>query len=124
MPTSTLVSYELLIVRAGDGNSIVVINLTANEFPLALLQLGEGNGALTGSQWGVVNLANGACVGAWKAGEAPNVPGGLNCQMAGNPLELKKKDLFGGESFLVYYDGKQVGECDKNQNQCSISFVP
>ena len=124
VPTGTPESYQLLIVRAQDGNSMVVINQSVNVFPLKLLQLRRGNAALSGADWGVVNLANGACVGAWKAGEAPNVPGGLNCQMAGNRLELKKKDLFGGESFLVYYDGKQVGECDKNQNQCSINFIP
>jgi hypothetical protein len=124
LPTGTPVSYELLIVRAGDGNSLVVLNLTADVFPLSLLRLGNGKDALSGAAWGVDNLASGACVGAWKAGEAPNVPGGLNCQMAGYPLELKKKELFEGESFVVYYNGKQVGKCDKNQTQCSIRILP
>jgi serine/threonine protein kinase len=123
-PTETIASYQLLIVRASDGNSLVVVNQSANVFPLSLLQLGKGGGALSGAAWGVDLLARGACVGAWKSGEALNVPGGVNCQMAGNRLELKKKDLFGGESFLVYYDGKQVGSCGKNQDQCLIRFVP
>jgi hypothetical protein len=72
----------------------------------------------------VDNLASGACVGAWKAGENHNVPGGLNCQLVGNRLERKKKDLLGGAAFSVYYNGKRVGQCDNNQNQCAIKFTP
>jgi serine/threonine protein kinase len=124
LPTGTPVTYELLIVRAGDGNSLIVLNQTADVFPLALLRLGNGKDALSGSAWGVDNLASGACVGAWKAGEDRNVLGGLNCRQVSARLELKKKDLFGGESFTVYYDGKQVGMCDKNQNPCLIRFTP
>ena len=124
LPTEAPASYQLLIVRAGDGNSIVVINQSVHVFPLNLLQLGQGNGSLSGASWGVDNLASGACVGAWKAGENHDVPGGSNCELVGNERELKKKDLFGGEAFAVYYDGKQVGECDRNQNQCSIRILP
>ena len=124
LPTGTQVSYELLIVRAGDGNSLIVRNQTADVFPLSLLRLGNGKDALSGAAWGLDNLASGACVGAWKAGEDSKVPGGLNCRQVSARLELKKKDLLGGESFTVYYDGKEVGKCDKNQNQCLISIVP
>ena len=124
LPTEAPASYHLLIVRAGDGNSIVVINQSVHVFPLNLLQLGQGNGSLSGASWGVDKLASGACVGAWKAGENHDVPGGSNCELVGTERELKKKDLFGGDAFAVYYDGKQVGECDKNQNQCSIRILP
>jgi len=124
VPTETAASYQVLIVRAGDGNSIVLLNQSADVFPLTPLQLGKGNGALSGASWGVDNLAKGECVGAWKAGEAHSVPGGLNCQLVGNQRELKKKDLLGDAAFLVYYDGKQVGQCDKNQDQCLIKFIP
>jgi serine/threonine protein kinase len=124
LPTGTPVSYELLIVRGGDGNSLVVLNLTADVFPLSLLRLGNGKDAISGSAWGVDNLASGACVGAWKAGEDHAVPGGLNCQLVGTRRELKKKDLLSGETFLVYYDGKQVGQCDKNQYRCAIRILP
>ena len=124
VPTDVPAIYQLLIVRAGDGNIIVVLNEGKGEFPLNFLQLGKGNSALSGASWGVDNLNAGECVGAWKAGEAHQVPGGLNCQLVGNQLERKKKDLFGGEAFVVYYDGKQVGTCDKNQNQCSIRIIP
>jgi serine/threonine protein kinase len=121
--TKAPASYQLLIVRAGDGNSIVVFNQSADVFPLRLLQIGKGNGALSGASWGVDNLNRGECVGAWKAGEAHNVPGGVNCQLVAN-RELKKKDLLGDAAFAVYYNGKQVGQCDRNQNQCSIKFTP
>ena len=124
VPTKTSVSYDLLIVRGGDGNSLIVVNLTTSVFPLSLLRLGNGKDALSGAAWGVDNLAGGACVGAWKAGEEHKVPGGLNCQLVGARLEPKKKEMFGGESFVVYYDGKQVGECDRNQNQCLIRILP
>ena len=124
LPTETPVSYELLIIRAGDGNSLAVVNLTADVFPISLLRLGNGGDSLSGTAWGLDNLADGDCVGAWKAGENRVPPGGFSCQLVGNRLELKKKALFGGESFVVYYDGKQVGDCDKNQNQCLIRFSP
>jgi serine/threonine protein kinase len=124
LPTERPVSYELFIVRGGDGNSVVVINLTTDAFPLFQLRLGSSNSVLTGAAWGVTNLESGECVGAWKAGEDHTVPGGLNCQLVGTRRELKKKDLFGGETFLVYYDGKKVGQCDENQYQCSIRFTP
>jgi len=123
-PTGTPVSYELLIVRAGDGNSLMVLNLTADSFPLSLLRLGNGKDGISGSAWGVDNLASGECVGVWKAGEDHIVPGGFNCQLVGTRRELKKKDLLGGETFLVYYAGKPVGQCDKNQNQCAIRILP
>ncbi len=122
--TATPASYQLLIVRAGDGNSIVVFNQSADVFPLNLLQLGKGNSALSGASWGVDNLNSGECVGAWKAGEAQQVPGGINCHLVGNQRELKKKDLLGDGAFAVYYNGKQVGTCDRNQNQCWIKFIP
>jgi len=124
LPTEAPVSYQLLIVRAGDGNSIAVVNQSVAAFPLKGLQLGKGNSAILGADWGVNNLARGECVGAWKAGEAHNVPGGLSCELVGSRRELKKKDLLGDTAFLVYYDGKQVGSCDKNQAQCSIRFAP
>jgi len=124
LPTETSASYQLLIVRAGDGNSIVVVNQSVYVFPLKGLQLGKGNVALSGADWGADILASGECVGAWKAGEAHNVPGGSNCLLVGSQRELKKKDLLGDVAFLVYYDGKQVGKCDKNQNQCLITISP
>ncbi|HEU0294589.1 MAG TPA: protein kinase [Anaerolineales bacterium] len=123
LPTETPVRYTLLIVRGQDGNSLIVVNLSAAPFPLSLLQLGNGNAALRGSAWGVDNLENKACVGAWKAGENREPPGGIACDMAG-ALELKKKDLFGGDTFVVFYAGKQVGTCTQNQLQCSISILP
>jgi hypothetical protein len=124
LPTSTPVNYELLIVRGGDGNSLVVINLTKNAFPLSLLQLGNGKDAIRGSAWGLDNLAGGACVGAWKAGEDREPPRGFDCQLVGSRLERKKKDLFSGETFVVFFAGEQVGICYKDQEQCSIMILP
>ena len=124
LPTSTPMSYELLILRGRDGNSLILVNLSENEFPLSLLRLGNGKDTLVGSAWGVDHLAGGACVGAWKAGEDHEPPAGFNCHLVGNQLQRNKKDLFGNVAFVVYYDGQQVGRCNKNQNQCSLKFSP
>ncbi len=123
-PTATPKSYKLLIVRGADGNSVAVVNLSTDAFPLSPLRLGNSKSALTGAEWDVDNLESGACVGAWKAGEERKPPGGLNCQLVGKRLERKKKDLFGGETFVVFYAGEQVGTCYKNQTQCSITILP
>ena len=122
LPTSTPVSYELLIVRGGDGNSVVVVNLTNNGFPLSQLRLGSSNSVLSGAAWGVTNLESGECVGAWKAGEGQEPPQGVNCDLVGQRLERKKKDLFGGETIVVYYAGERVGTC--SQARCSIAIRP
>ncbi len=123
-PPSTVTpqSYKLLIVRGADGNSVVVVNLTANEFPLSQLRLDSNNSVLTGAAWGVENLEKWACVGAWKAGEAQEPPYGVNCELVGQRLERKKKDLFGGETIAVFYAGEQVGMCSQDQQQCSITI--
>jgi len=123
LATATPISYKLLIVRASDGNSLIVVNVTGNVFPLSLLKLGSGKDAIAGSAWGVDYLAGRACVGAWKSGEAHRVSSGLGCRLVGE-IERKKKDLSGGATLAVYYDGEKVGTCAKNQNECSIQFSP
>jgi len=123
VPTATPISYRLLIVRASDGNSLIVVNLTAKVFPLSLLKLGSGKDALAGSAWGVDYLASRACVGAWKSGEAHRVSSSLGCTLVGE-LERKKKDLFSGAALPVYYDGEKVDTCEKNENECAIEFSP
>ena len=122
LDTPIAVSYKLLIARGGDGNSVVVVNLTAKEFPLSQLRLGSNSSVLAGSAWGVTNLESGQCVGAWKAGEAHEPPQGVNCELVGQRLERKKKDLFGGETLVVFYAGEQVGTC--SQERCSITIRP
>jgi len=122
LPTPTPVSYELLIVRGGDGNSLIVVNLTTDAFPLSQLRLGSSKSVLTGAAWGVTNLESGECVGAWKAGEAHEPPQSVNCELVGQRLERKKKDMFGGVTFVVYYAGEQVGICSQDRQQCSITI--
>lgn len=124
VPTATLVVYELLIVRAEDGNSLVVINMTANVFPLSLLQLGDGKEALSGTAWDMDNLAGGACVGVWKPGEDREPPAEINCQLVGNRLQRNKKDLLADQMFVVYFDGSEVGTCAKNEDRCSVKISP
>ncbi len=121
LPTAASTSYKLLIVRASDGNSLIVVNLTAKVFPLSLLKLGSGKDAIAGSAWGIDYLAGRACVGAWKAGEAHRVSSNLDCTLVGE-FERKKKEMLGGAALAVYYDDEKVGTCEKNQNECLIQF--
>jgi hypothetical protein len=123
VPTSTPVTYELLIIRGRDGNSLIVVNMADHVLPLSLLLLTNSKVTLSGSAWDLENLAGGACVGAWKPGEDRELSG-TDCQLVGERLQRNKKDLFDNEAFLVYYDGEEVGSCDKKQNQCLIRFSP
>lgn len=126
-PTASPVSYKLLIVRGQGNDSIVVVNQSESVFSLGLLRLGDAQGSISGTEWGVAELESGACVGAWKQnkGNAKNkLPDGLNCQLVGNSLLKDKKNWLGERPFAVYYDGKQVGICNKDQNQCLITIAP
>ena len=127
LPTSTLVSYQLLIVRGSGNDSIIIVNQSADAFPLSLLRLGDNQHGLNGSEWGVTKLENGACVGAWKKGKGNatySLPDGLKCSLTGEQAVLDKKNWFGDSTFAVFYDGKQYGVCGKDQNQCLFTIAP
>ncbi len=124
---TTPVSYQLLIVRGRDNDSIVVVNRSKNAFPLGLLRLESDEQVVNGTEWGVVNLERGACVGVWKEtkGNTKNrsldVP---NCELVGKRLFRDKKDWLGESSFVINYDGKEFGDCDEDQNECLITIAP
>jgi hypothetical protein len=125
--TASPSSYELLIVKGQGNESVVVINQTGNVFPLELLRLGDNEGGLNGTEWGVTNLESGSCVGVWKEKEENaryRLPEGLNCQLVGNLLVRDKKDWFGERTFVVFYNGVQAGSCDKDLSQCAVKILP
>jgi serine/threonine protein kinase len=120
-------SYELLIVKGQGNESVIVINQTGNAFSLDLLRLGNDEGGLNGTEWGVTNLESGSCVGVWKEkgkNERNKLPDGLNCQLVGNLLVRDKKDWFVENSFVVSYNEQQVGSCDRNLRQCVVQISP
>jgi serine/threonine protein kinase len=114
-------SYELLIAKRGE-DSLFVVNQTTEAFPLALLRLGDGEGAINGTDWGVDMLERGACVAAWKDKGKPRPPDGLTCDQVGESLTRGGGDLFWKEAFNVYYDERPVGICEKDQKECSINI--
>jgi len=126
-PTATSTSYQLLIVRGQDNDSIIMVNQSTSAFPLELLSLGDDKKGINGSEWGVVNLESGACVGVWKENKdntKTKLPEGLKCQLVGNLLLQDKKEWFGEKMFVVNYAGEDLDICDKDQKQCLITIVP
>ena len=75
--TPTQASFELLIVRGDDENSLTLVNQTADAFPLAPLRLGQGRGAIEGAEWGIEQIASEECVSAWKNERVRDLPQGL-----------------------------------------------
>jgi serine/threonine protein kinase len=126
VPTSTATpaaepttSYEVLIAkRAEDG--LFVINGTAQNLPLALLQLGDGAGRVDGADWGVSALSPGDCVVAWKDKGEPELPDKVQCNQVGNVLIRSKPDVFWEQLFYVYYGGETFGGCDKKAEECPV----
>ena len=119
--TPTPESYMLSIIKGPD--SLIVINLSENDFSLAQLRFENGKRTLSGSAWGVSKLQKGECVAALKSeGPMPPIPPeAKNCQMVGQ-IRIKKKDLPSDGKLIVYYNGKQVGICDKPQPSCAIQI--
>lgn len=112
-------SYELLIAKRGE-DSLFVVNLTAADFPLAPLWLGDGKDIVEGEDWGVSTLETNDCVTVWKDHGNPQPPEGLTCHQVGESLTRGTKKLFWKEAFDVYYDEELVGTCRKDQEECSI----
>jgi serine/threonine protein kinase len=121
LPTPTPAAssnYDLLIARRG-GDSLFVVNQTADAFPLALLRLGDEAGAINGTEWNLELLDSGACVTVW-ADEGNPKPPRVTCTEVGQQLTRPKVERFWEKAFNVYYQEQLVGICDKNQ--CSISI--
>lgn len=113
-------SYDLLIVKRGD-DSLFVVNQTAELFPLVWLRLGDGNGTVYGTQWGIETLESGACVAVWKDKGDPQPPDGLTCgEPVGERLTRGGGEVFWKESFDFYYDGELTGTCAGNQSECAF----
>jgi hypothetical protein len=123
-PTPTvesLASYDLLIAKRGE-ESLFVVNWAAEAFPLAPLRLGDGTGAINGTDWGIELLGSSACVAAWRDKGEPRPPRGQTCDPIGERLTRGGRDLFWKETFDVYYGEEWVGICEKEQQECSISI--
>jgi hypothetical protein len=108
--------YELLIATHKE-DSLFVVNQSAQPFPLARLRLGDGEGAISGSEWEIDRLAPGACVAAWKDSGKPKTPD-VTCSEVGVHLIRAGKARFWKSGFPVYFDGELVDIC--NPDACAI----
>ncbi|MEW5956893.1 MAG: serine/threonine-protein kinase [Chloroflexota bacterium] len=113
--------YNLLIMTRGE-DSLFVVNQSSQAFPLASLSLGDGNGTINGSDWGVAQLASGACVTAWKDGGNPERPN-VTCTEVGQPLTREGEKRFWKGEFNVYYNGQLIATCSKNQEGCPLTIA-
>lgn len=122
LPTATPTSetpYHLLIATNGE-DSLFVVNQSDEAFPVASLQLGDGNGAIQGVEWGVEFLEPGSCVTAWKDGGNPQPPA-VNCHQVGERLTRDGSNRFWKNAFEVFYAGTPVSSC--SQAQCVTEIV-
>ncbi len=123
-PTATAITYELLMVRGADENSLVVVNQSAAAFPIPLLRFEGEESELEGTAWGIAQIESGQCVTAWKSRGRHVLPGGLTCEIAGEQLVRGGKDRFWKETFDVYYNGQRIMTCRKEQTQCFLILAP
>jgi hypothetical protein len=86
--------------------------------------LGDGQGTIQGTDWGVNQLAGGECVTAWKDNIGRDLPQGLNCELVGERLVRGGKDRFWKETFRIYYNDARIGTCEKDQTECLIRISP
>ncbi|MCI0352408.1 MAG: serine/threonine protein kinase, partial [Acidobacteriales bacterium] len=115
VPTYTA-RYALLISRQGD-NSLFVMNLTLDPFPLAPLRLGTDNASVSGSEWGLEQLGNGTCVTVWRTSGNFLSPDVL-CAVVGTHVPRDEAQVFWGGAFGVYYNDVLVATCD--QTNCLV----
>jgi serine/threonine protein kinase len=123
-PTATsapAATYELQIVGHRE-DSLFIVNQTALDFPLPPLRVGDGEGALYGAEWGILDLAQGQCVSAWKEGGKPKAPKGLKCDEVGEKVTRDGPSRFWDEPFKLYYAGELVGTCEASPDNCTISI--
>ncbi len=115
-------NYRLLIVAAGE-DSLFVVNRSSDPFPLASLRLGDDEGAVQGTEWGLLQLESDACVGLRKDKGDPKEPEDLDCELTGARLTREGKAIFWKEAFNVYLGDQLLGACKKKPKECWISSL-
>ena len=89
-PIEDPTSYSLLIAKGGNKgeDSLYIVNLTAEAFPLAALLIrdDDDDDAINGTEWGIDVLQSGACVTIWKDKGDPDAPD-VTCEEVGERLE-------------------------------------
>ncbi len=101
--------YRLLFAKKG-GDSMFIVNEGVIGMPLAPLWLGNKEGEVSGSDWGVDLLLPGECVTLWKDSAKPKTPD-VECVIVGEQLSQHRKERFWTKSFRYTYGDQAAGEC-------------
>jgi serine/threonine protein kinase len=125
-PTATTMptGYDLLLVRRST-ESLLVINAGPAGLPLRLLHLGEGDGSIEGSEWGIATLQEGHCVAVWNSKGHPRPPEDVDCEPDPESEHLIRegKEVFWGKAFPLSFNGRELAACfeggDK-EDRCSV----
>jgi serine/threonine protein kinase len=120
-PTATTAGaggYEILVAKRGE-DSLLVVNQGDGAFPLAPLRLGEGEGTISGTEWGVDALEPGQCVAAWKDGGNPELPD-VECELLGADLTRDGPRRFWKSTFKVFYGQRAEFVC--NSERCLMTI--
>jgi hypothetical protein len=116
LPTAVSKQYALLISRHAD-QSLFIINIGLDPFPLNGLRIGNDHGVVVGAQWQVSPLDNGACVSLWQA-DGNLAASDVVCTEVGGRITRNKPDVFWTSAFTVYYNEVSVATCD--QDTCLV----
>jgi hypothetical protein len=103
-------AFALLITKQGE-DSLFVVNLSLDPFPLALLRVGDGEGAIRGENWGIATLGNGECVSTWNNSGTMQTPSVI-CTDVGARVFRDTANVFWRSPFNVYYGDVLVSTCD------------
>ncbi len=119
LPIQESMAFNLLFATRGN-DSLLLVNMGPDGFPLAAIQLGDGPSAVLGEQWDLRRLNTGECVGVWKDRGKPKAPNDVKCDEVGERLERGASKNFWNAPFAVYYAGIQVGSCDPEEGYCTL----
>jgi hypothetical protein len=118
-PTPPQQFYRLLIATHGD-ESLFVINLSSEPFPVDLFVVGNRRGIILGPEWGIESLPPGTCVAAWKDKGNPKAPADVDCERIGERLTRENKDRFWDDDFNIYFDKELIDECESQRCEVMI----
>jgi serine/threonine protein kinase len=116
---ATQAPIYLMIMMEGE-DSLFIVNASAVTFPLTPLRVGDGDGAISGAEWGIESLAAGSCVTAWKDTGNPRAPS-IRCTQVGTQIIRHGPERFWKDSFNVYYNSAQIGTCESDS--CVINVI-
>jgi hypothetical protein len=114
-------TLTLRLVRSGQSG-LVLINDTGSTLPLSPLRLGEGDGAVQGTDWSIPELASGSCAAVWRDKGEVDAPEGECAQLA-PPVVRDRRGRFWLHDFAIFYGEEHVASCPRSADECPITIT-